>query len=267
MRIYQLILFALMNKDSPPVRMLVVDDDAVSRELLALLLTREGYAVEVADSGDAALDQLRRMQGALPAVVLTDIQMQGTTGGELAGELRSLCGAKTILLAMSGSEPEHRVQWDFDGFLLKPFTTQELAAAIAGVAVVSAAAANGKATALDEEIYEKLVNSMRKDQLEQLYALCLGDAEKRIAGMRRAASNGDDATYRKEAHAIKGGCGMVGAVELQTLASQMEEQGMIGTNHIATLNDFMLACERLRRILVAHEIRVWAPGISGERAR
>ena len=267
MRIYQLILFALMNKDSPPIRILIVDDDAVSRELLALMLDREGYAVELADSGDEALNQLKGMTGTLPRVVLTDIQMQGTTGGELAAELRTLCGSTTVLLSMSGSEPEHRVQWDFDGFLLKPFTMQELAAAIAGVTVVSAAATNGKSIGLDEEIFQKLANSLRKDQLEQLYALCLRDAEKRLAGMRRAASNGDDATYRKEAHAIKGGCGMVGAIELQALASQMEEQGMVGTNHIATLNDFMLACERLRRILVAHEIRVWAPEISGERAR
>jgi HPt (histidine-containing phosphotransfer) domain-containing protein len=72
--------------------------------------------------------------------------------------------------------------------------------------------------------------------------------------MERAASQGDDAAYRREAHAIKGGCGMVGAKELQKLATSMEEQGIDATNHVATHEEFVLAVERLRRILVAHEI-------------
>jgi HPt (histidine-containing phosphotransfer) domain-containing protein len=68
--------------------------------------------------------------------------------------------------------------------------------------------------------------------------------------MRQAASSGDDAAYRKEAHAIKGGCGMVGAVELQRLATSMEERGLCDDD-VATLDEFMVSLERLRRILVA----------------
>ena len=52
-----LIPFAHMAK--LPLSLLVVDDDALSRDLLALLLTREGYAVDVLDSGDAAIEALR----------------------------------------------------------------------------------------------------------------------------------------------------------------------------------------------------------------
>jgi HPt (histidine-containing phosphotransfer) domain-containing protein len=96
------------------------------------------------------------------------------------------------------------------------------------------------------------VGSMRGKRLEELYALCLSDAETRIAGMRKAASNGDDAAYKREAHAIRGSAGMVGATELQTLATSMEERGLGNANHVASLDEFMLACERLRRILVGH---------------
>ena len=42
-----------------PVRVLVVDDDDLSREVLALLLQGAGYAVETAESGDAALLHLQ----------------------------------------------------------------------------------------------------------------------------------------------------------------------------------------------------------------
>jgi CheY-like chemotaxis protein len=261
-----LIVFALMNIDKVRVRILVVDDDAVSREVIALLLEQVGYAVDTADSGDAALLQLDAAAGSWPAVVLTDLQMPGIAGGELARQLRGLCGAGTVLVAMSGSEPEGAVRREFDGFLLKPFTIAALEAVIAGSSERVDGAAGRDVPSLDEGVYRKLVGSMRSERLEQLYALCLSDAEARIAGMRRAASDGDDAGYKREAHAIRGSCSMVGAVELQTLATSMEERGLSNANHVASLDEFMLACERLRRILVGHASEENVPGTQGEDA-
>ena len=255
--ICQLIVFALMSKETIPVRVLVVDDDEVSREVLAVLLEGAGYAVTTADSGDAALLDLTAA-GSPPDVVLVDMQMPGTAGGELARQLREVCGAGAALLAMSGSEPEEAARRGFDRFLLKPFSMEEFGATLGG----DDAAREGRdaspsmwkeenAGVLNEAVYEKLATSMKRPQIEQLYAMCLEDAEKRIAGMRAAASRQDDATYKREAHAIKGGCGMVGATELQTLATAMEEQGMGVANQVAPLDEFLLACGRLRRILVA----------------
>lgn len=246
-----MILFALMSEHIEPVRIMVVDDDEVSRELLALLLKGQGYEVETADSGDAALAWLKAAD-LTPEIVLTDMQMPGTVGAELAGQLRSVCGAGTTLLAMSGSQPDEGATRGFDGFLMKPFTMTQLAAALAdGTGEVELEAVR-PATVLNEAVYEKLAQSMKSGQLEQLYTLCLADAEKRIAAMRLAASKGDDVGYRREAHAIKGGCGMVGANELQTIATAMETQGL-AANHVASLDEFLLGCERLRRILVGRE--------------
>jgi hypothetical protein len=45
--------------DPHPKTLLLIDDDAISRELLALLLAGEGFAVLVCDSGKAALEHLR----------------------------------------------------------------------------------------------------------------------------------------------------------------------------------------------------------------
>jgi CheY-like chemotaxis protein len=249
-----------------PVQVLVIDDDALSRDVLALLLDGAGYAVETVDSGDAALLHLRSSP-AHPRVVLTDLQMPGTSGKDLAQQLRHLCGPATTLLAMSASEPDDKSDRQFDGFLLKPFTMETFAATIAGAAAGISREPNAtNAAVMDEAIYRKLSESMRRARLEQLYALCLADTETRIALMRRAASIRDDATYKREAHAIKGGCSMVGALELQTLATSMEELGLID-DHIASLEEFIVAHERLRRILVAREIihdRV--SGVSGEDA-
>ncbi|HEU5340318.1 response regulator [Edaphobacter sp.] len=241
-----MILFRSMS--NTPVRVLVVDDDEVSREVLSVLLESAGYAVESADSGEAALTRLRNVDHALPAVLLVDMQMPGIRGGELARQLRGLCGRATLLLAMSGSQPEDEARRGFDDFLLKPFTMEQLRAAIDGGPAQPAH--DEAAGALNEAVYRKLAESMNAVQLEKLYAMCLDDAEKRIAEMRRAAARGDDDIYRREAHAIKGGCGMVGATEMQILATSMETKG-IEANHVASLDEFLLASKRLRRILFA----------------
>jgi HPt (histidine-containing phosphotransfer) domain-containing protein len=84
--------------------------------------------------------------------------------------------------------------------------------------------------------------------------------------MSQAASGHDDAAYKSQAHAIKGGCGMVGALELQTLATSMEERGL-RDDHVASLKEFIVACERLRGMLVAREIiHDQASRVSGEDA-
>ena len=244
-----------MNNGAARVRILIVDDDAVSREVLSLLLTRQGYSVEAADSGDSALLGLQEAQDSLPEVVLTDLQMPGLAGIELACQIRAVCGSQTMLLAMSGSKPAQEVQSVFDGFLAKPFSMEALQAAIAGRTAASVGEVIlEEVTVLDQAVYEKLAASMRPERIGQLYALCLDDARRRIAAMRLAASRGDDDVYRKEAHAIKGGCGMVGAAELQRLATSMETRGLDATNHVATLDEFLLGCERLQRMLVAREV-------------
>ena len=237
-----------------PVQVLVVEDEGdVSREVLALLLNSAGYAVETTDSGDAALLHLQTAD-LLPQVVLADLQMPGTTGNELALRLRGLCGPATTLLAMSASAPGDGSDREFDGFLLKPFTMETFTAAITGFTTKAAREPNAMiATVLDEAVYSRLAASMRRPQLEQLYTLCLADAEVRLATMRAAATGGDDAAYKREAHAIKGGCGMVGALELQTLATSMEERGL-SDDHVASLKEFIVACERLRGMLIAREI-------------
>jgi CheY-like chemotaxis protein len=249
-----------------PVKVLVVDDDVLSREILALLLDDAGYSVETADSGDAALLHLQTAH-LMPQVVLTDLQMPGTTGNELALRLRGVCGPATTLLAMSATTPDDGSDREFDGFLQKPFPMETFTAAIAGKTAKMATEANGAvARVLDEVVYAKLAGSMRRVRLEQLYALCLADAESRLGTMRQAASRADDGAYKREAHAIKGGCGMVGALELQTLATSMEERGL-SDDHVASLKQFVVACERLRGMLIAREIiHDRASGVSGEDA-
>ncbi len=284
---------------------LIVDDDPLSRELLTLLLQIEGYAVEAAASGDEAISRLEGSRD-LPTVILADIQMPGIAGDVLARALRSLVQPETLLLAMSGSQPAPDSTKSFDGFLLKPFKITELQSmisegrtlaggrkdpvtetSVAESTASDAAAAQstgrrahgsprGDATSndgvLDDDIYAKLRDLMPLEQLGQMYALCMEDSRKRIVHMRALAAARDDVEFRREAHAVKGGCGMIGATELYLLSEAAERDGLAVQSPAVTpdqspshdapatrtsdvtamLDQLALACDRLERILMEH---------------
>jgi CheY-like chemotaxis protein len=219
----------------PDLHLMIVDDDEVSREVLSLLAEADGYRVTTAESGDAALAAIAN--GVRPDAILTDMQMPGTSGTALAEALHQACGAGIRVIGMSASGTGAP---GFDGFLLKPFEISALTALIAG------------AEPLNDATYASLQASMPAQQVRALYRLCLDDAERRIARMRDARDAADSVSYIREAHAIKGGCGMVGATELHRLAGAMEENGLSSDEGVDSLDGFLAASARLRRILEAN---------------
>jgi len=231
-----------------PNRLLVVDDDSVTRELLEALLTREGYRVSTAESGEAALKILG--DGLRPDAILTDLQMPGITGRSLAAKVRSLCGEKIPILAISGSEADGELLEGFDGFLRKPFSMEKLRESLTrmGEPLSEKPLPSSSAPVLDPYTYQRLSSSMSRDKLQQLYRLCLDDSQHRIGKLRQAVDRGDDAACRREAHAIKGGCRMVGAMELGALAEFIEDHGLVA-NLINRLDELQLACDRLESVL------------------
>ena len=230
----------------------IVDDDDLTRELIGLIAADAGLTAESFVSGEEVLAHLASAFAG-PATVLCDLQMPGLSGADLAARLRTLCGPETLLLAMSGSQPAAAVS-GYDGFLLKPFSADDLRRACErahpGPASVQQDAASGR-LALDRTTYEKFAAAMPPAQVAGLYALCLDDAAQRLEKMRTALAARDDAAWRRLAHAIKGGCAMVGALELAHLASQMEENGLPPVNDDAPLLRFVDASQRLRRMLKA----------------
>jgi CheY-like chemotaxis protein len=250
------------------MRMLLIEDDEMSRELWTLLLANEGYEVEVAGSGEQAMQLLQRAreQGLeAPDVVLADLQLPGLSGAALAsalrasGRQRSERRERTLLLAMSASEPRRTALKGFDGFLLKPFSMETLGMAISGAGM---RAENGIArleprqranevTVLDEAVFARFTTAMPGEKLQELYRLFLHDTRMRLERLRSAAAERHDEVFRRGAHEIKGACGMIGATELRAMAAAMEESGLTrGAAEVtASLNRFATACERLEAML------------------
>lgn len=231
---------------------LVIEDDDLSRDLLRLLLLREGHRVETAATGEDALARLNSFSFR-PTVILTDLHLPGSTRQALAATLRQ-AAPQARIVAMSGSRPEDDIAEAFDGFLLKPFSIASLTALLIATEEHTAHerkshSAEEDASVINAAVLEKLSAAMPEEKLRQLYTLCIQDVRKRVDLMRSAAAAADDATYRSEAHAIKGGAGMVGAARIKLLAASQEDAGIV-TNHVAMLDEILEAARQLEDMLI-----------------
>ena len=108
-------------------RVLVVDDDAKITGFLRRALAYEGYQVDVAGGGAAALAQALQ---APPDVVVLDVMMPGLDGLEICRRLRA-GGDVPVLMLTARDEVVDRVEGldaGADDYLAKPFALEELLA-------------------------------------------------------------------------------------------------------------------------------------------
>ena len=247
-------------RDSGAKRILLVDDDELSRAVLELHLSAAGYVVTEAESGEAAMALLEDASSGGFDVVLSDLQMPGLHGPALAERMRALPGFALPLLAMSGSQPEAARYAGFDGFLLKPFTPEQFSSALDGPDVhgdtVELAAAADEVAVLDETTFTQLESMMRPAQLSEVFGLALGELLKHCDRMREALDRGDTAELQASAHAMKGGFSILGAVEMRSLGARLEAGTGTAADQAATLREIPLAAERLRRMLTSRGLQV-----------
>lgn len=109
---------------------LVVDDDASIRELIRMALVDEGYEVQVATHGAAALEVIGR---ARPRVILLDMRMPVMDGWEFARAYREAPGphAPIIVLTAARDAAQRATEINAEGFLGKPFDLNELLVLVA----------------------------------------------------------------------------------------------------------------------------------------
>lgn len=114
-----------MNLTTTPKMILVVDDEDDVRELLRVLLEREGYRVECACDGDEGLSIAKSLR---PDLVITDHIMPGLSGKELVramSETPALASTAIIMVtgaSMSEALSDARGAVDVKAFLPKPST-------------------------------------------------------------------------------------------------------------------------------------------------
>jgi len=78
-------------------RILVIDDDEKTREIMRLILEKKGYETVEAESGESALEA---MKAELPDLILLDVEMPGISGFEVVKRLKADSRTRTIPVIM-----------------------------------------------------------------------------------------------------------------------------------------------------------------------
>lgn len=126
-----------LNGDNPPMsHVLVVDDEPSIRQLVSTLLRLEGYEVETAPDGRAALQCVLDRP---PAAVISDVRMPHMGGIELLTAIRAnpaWDGIRFVILAArTDNNPATQAAIaQANACVTKPFTRAELLSALRGVA-------------------------------------------------------------------------------------------------------------------------------------
>jgi len=256
-------MFERTSQDALPL-VLLIDDDLVSREVTATVLTMNGYTVHTAEDGTAALALLSAPEKNPPAlqpdVILMDSQMPGLSGTDLIGELRARSHAR--IFVVSGSNPPTELTAAANGFLLKPFNAGAFRTLLDGgkpEAAVSLLDPNEPV--VNAETLAQFRKLMPEPAVRQVYQAVVTDLGRRIEVLAAAMARGDTAEVRRIGHSIKGGCGMAGALQAARLGARLESwDGKSGgtpsgdnqlDNSAVLLRDLRAAARRLQNMLDA----------------
>ncbi len=111
---------------------LVVEDEESFVEALTVGLSREGFRVQVARDGDAALEMFDAVR---PDVVLLDVMLPKVSGIDVCRELRKRSQVPIIMVTAKGSEIDTVVGLEVgaDDYVTKPYRIRELVARMRAV--------------------------------------------------------------------------------------------------------------------------------------
>jgi two-component system, OmpR family, response regulator RegX3 len=113
-------------------RIMVVEDEESFSEALSFMLRREGYEVEVAGDGNAAMDVFERHGADL---ILLDLMLPGLSGLEVCRQIRVKSQVPIIMLTAKDGEIDKVVGLEIgaDDYVTKPFSSRELLARVRSV--------------------------------------------------------------------------------------------------------------------------------------
>lgn len=120
-------------------KILVVDDEDNIVELIKMYLGNEGYLVESASDGEAAIAKFHTER---PELVILDIMLPGMDGWDVCREIRKKSSAPIIMLTAKDEEFDKVLGLELgaDDYLTKPFSPRELVARVKAVLRRTAAA-------------------------------------------------------------------------------------------------------------------------------
>lgn len=118
----------LSEEQSSRFKIMVIDDDAINRQVLRNQLQNENYHVQMFEDGPSALQAIQQVK---PDLVLLDLMMPRMSGLEVLGEIRKISPVTSlpVLILTAKNQVEDLVscfRMGANDFLMKPFSQSEL---------------------------------------------------------------------------------------------------------------------------------------------
>jgi len=116
----------------PKETILLVDDERNIVDLARMYLEQEGFKVEAAFDGKAALEKIQSLQ---PALVVLDLMLPGVDGWEVCRRVRANSDVPIIMLTARDDDVDKIVGLELgaDDYLTKPFNPRELVARVKAI--------------------------------------------------------------------------------------------------------------------------------------
>jgi signal transduction histidine kinase/DNA-binding response OmpR family regulator/HPt (histidine-containing phosphotransfer) domain-containing protein len=215
-----------------PLRILVVEDNAVNQQLVLLMLQKVGYRADVAANGVEALEALERQPY---DAVLMDVEMPEMDGLEATRQIHQRWPRQrrphiiaVTANAMQG-ERELCIQAGMDDYITKPIHIDALAGALTHAP--RRPGAPQAAPAVDAAVVGRLVASLGEQGRGSAAALIetfLGHVPEQMAALGTALEQGEADVVQREAHTIKSNAAAFGADRLSGLCRELEAAAKAG---------------------------------------
>jgi len=235
---------------SPPLqglRVLLVEDNEINREIATELLTDAGLLVDIAENGQEACDQVARV-GDGYAAVLMDVQMPVMDGIEATKRIRQLWSSDRLpVIAMTAhayaEERQKCLDAGMDDHIAKPVdpailvqvlnhrlrapVQETLLPPVAGSAAPKAGALPAQLPPFDLDRALKRVNG--KAALLRRLIVSFGETQANAGpDLRRLLAEGRQEEARRLSHTLKGLAGSLELPQVQSVAADLERALMAG---------------------------------------
>lgn len=210
-----------MTSASSPLRILLVEDDTMSRKLITKVLERLHYHVQVAENGQVALEIC---EDCAFDVILMDVNMPVMDGLTATRHLRRMLpkGQQPYIIALTGAafdeEKQACLDAGMDTFVGKPVRPNELCALLEQFQQQRPTAT----PLIDQHALDELraYNTDGQDMIPMLVGMFLDDAPKQVNDLKAAFVIADATQVRHLAHSLKSSAATLGAARLaQTFAA------------------------------------------------
>jgi CheY-like chemotaxis protein len=223
----------LVLTDSPRLRVLVVEDATLIRDLLREMLSRVGHKVVTAENGFDAVELVSREP--FDAVIM-DVQMPVMDGVEATRRIRQLKSSQSSvhivgLTANVGSDERgHYLAAGMDACVSKPIDWSRLFSALQcgkpQNVVPRRALRQPPPQLLDQKTIEQLGSQLSAKELVVLLGDATAEADKSYEKLRAWRGTADE--LAREAHSLKGTSGLFGLARISTIAGEIEAAARAG---------------------------------------